>query len=423
MRPLFRIVTLAATLIALASGAFAASDPFSSAPASVAGRLIDNDSRLWVSVEAPSREDRSAVAAAGVSIEEIAAGKAAGFATPEAIEALRKTGLAFRTASLSRRFVALDFPKEDAAFHNYSELAADMASVAASAKDLATFFSIGKSLNGRELMAIRLNTTARGMEPSSKPGIVFLGTHHAREHLSTEVPFLLVKHLIENRSKPEVAKLLATRDVYFIPLVNPDGAEYDIDGDIYHMHRKNMRGNANGSIGVDLNRNYGFHWGEGGASPSPNSDTYRGPAPFSEPESQAVKAFVESRKNLKILLSYHTYSELILYPWGHSYNPLPDAKALSAYKAMAQKMASWTGYTPQQSSQLYIASGDTTDWAWGELGIFSFTFELTPKSWGNGGFYPGAAAIASTFQTNIKPALYLIDMAEDPYRSAAAPSL
>src|SRR3990172_6427507 len=91
---------------------------------------------------------------------------------------------------------------------------------------------------------------------------------------------------------------------------------------------------------------------------------------------------------------------------------------------MAQTMAQMTGYTPEQSSDLYIASGDTTDWSWGEKGIFSFTFELTPKfSWGGGGFYPGAGAIATTFQANIRPALYLIDLADDPYRAASSTAI
>ena len=88
---------------------------------------------------------------------------------------------------------------------------------------------------------------------------------------------------------------------------------------------------------------------------------------------------------------------------------------------MAKTMAQWNGYTPEQSSQLYIASGDTTDWAWGAHKIFAFTFELTPKSMWNGGFYPGAGAIASTFAANLKPALYLLDLADDPYR-AVSPS-
>jgi carboxypeptidase T len=259
---------------------------------------------------------------------------------------------------------------------------------------------------------------AKGAAPSKLPGALFIGEHHAREHLSNEVPLALAGRLIEGRGDAEIARLLATRDITIIPLLNGDGAEYDVEGDKYHMHRKNMRDNGDGTFGVDLNRNYAWGWGGGGASADPSDETYRGPSAFSEPETQAVKAFIESRPNLKVLLSYHTFSELVLYPWGGSDAPIDDAEALKAYQAMAGEMGRMTGYTPEQSSALYIASGDLTDWSWGEHKIFSFTFEMTPKSMWDGGFYPGTAAIAKSVQLNWRPMLYLIDLADDPRRAA-----
>jgi carboxypeptidase T len=324
--------------------------------------------------------------------------------------------------TIRQRFGALDFPEKDAIYHNYKELEADMRSLAARAPDLVSIFSIGKSTLGKDLWAVRLTKGAKGSQPSKKPGIVFMGTHHAREHLSTEVPLLLAKHLVENRADAEIARLLETRDIYLIPMVNPDGVEYDIEGGKYHMHRKNMAKNGDGSTGVDLNRNYAWGWGGGGASPDPNDDTYRGPAAFSEPESKAVRDFVNARPNLKVLLSYHTFSELILYPWGGSDDHIPDAKALGAFQTMAGEMAKMTGYTPEQSSDLYIATGDTCDWAWGEKGIFAFTFELTPKSMWDGGFYPGAGVVQRVFQANSRPALYLIDLSDDPLRATKGPT-
>lgn len=385
----------------------------------------DLDDRVWVVVKASDAGQRSRVADAGVAIEEIGAAAVAGIATKEDVARLKAAGLTVeREVDLSslKRFFLKDFPQQDADYFNYREVQSELDAAVAAAPELVSKLTIGKSVDGRDISGVRFNTDAKGDEPSSKPGIVFLGTHHAREHLSTMVPTLMARWLAANRAKPEVAKLLQARDIYFFPLINPDGAEFDIATGQYKWHRKNMRRNANGTTGVDLNRNYGYGWGGGGASPDPGSDTYRGPSAFSEPESQAVKRFVEARPNLKILLSYHTFSELILYPWGHTNSPIPDARALAAYKAMAQKMAGMTGYTPQQSSQLYIASGDTTDWAWGEKKIFAFTFELTPKNMTGGGFYPGARAIQSTFQKNINPALYLIDLADDPYRAAGRPS-
>src|SRR5690606_4396201 len=128
----------------------------------------------------------------------------------------------------------------------------------------------------------------------------------------------------------------------------------------------------------------------------------------------------ESHLNARVLLSFHTYSELILYPWGHTYDPVDNKTDLAVFEKMATTMARWNKYTPQQSSDLYITSGDTTDWAYGEHGIFAFTFELSPKSMWDGGFYPGQKAIDPTFRDNLKPALYLLELADDPYRAVRA---
>lgn len=420
--------TLAALLVLCAGSALALPDSFDGkgaktpsvvtvkAPASAIGEA---DSRVWVELEAPGKAERQKAVDAGISVEEIKPGSAAGFATPKALERAKAAGLKVRaTVTLRQRFGALDFPEKDAIYHNYKELEADMRSLAARAPDLVSVFSIGKSTRGRDLWAVRLTKGATGTQRSKKPGIVFMGTHHAREHLSTEVPLLIAKHLVDNRSDAEIARLLDTRDVYFIPMVNPDGVEYDIEGGKYHMHRKNMAKNSDGSTGVDLNRNYAWGWGGGGASPNPDDDTYRGPSAFSEPESKAVRDFVSARPNLKVMLSYHTFSELVLYPWGGSDDQIPDQKALAAFKNMAGEMGKMTGYTPMQSSELYVATGDTCDWAWGEKGIFAFTFELTPKSMWDGGFYPGAGVVSRVTQANIRPALYLIDLSDDPLRAA-----
>lgn len=401
-----------------ASGAVPASGSSDPAPAAKGAPL---DRRSWVTVTAGDAAARTAAASAGLSIEEVRPGEVSGFATEKAVARLKSGGFAVKDAvSLTHRFGPLDFPRQDADFHNYAEAVAALQSVAASAPELASLFSIGKTFEGRDLWALRLNADAKGTTPSRKPGIVFMGAHHAREHLSVEVPLRIAQRLVAERARPEIARLLKDRDVYFIPLVNPDGAEYDVSGDRYHMHRKNMRPNGDGTTGTDLNRNYAFRWGGQGASSDPGDDTYRGPSAFSEPETRAVKAFVEARPNLTVLLSYHTFSELVLYPWGGTDETISDATALAAFKNMAAEMAGMTGYRAMQSSDLYVATGDTCDWAWAERGIFAFTFELTPKSMWNGGFYPGAAAIATTVQANWRPALYLIDLADDPRRAARA---
>jgi carboxypeptidase T len=387
------------------------------APAAPASAPVDD--RYWVVLAAGDAKSRSVVADSGVSIEELRPGQIGGFATPRALARAKAAGVKVVSAArLSDKIGALGFPPEDKSYHTYDQTVAELKSLAGKAPDIASLYSIGKTLQGRDIWALRLCPDAKGAAPSKLPGALFIGEHHAREHLSNEVPLALAGRLIEGRGDPEIARLLATRDITIIPLLNGDGAEYDVEGDKYHMHRKNMRDNGDGTFGVDLNRNYGWGWGGGGASADPSDETYRGPSAFSEPETQAVKAFIESRPNLKVLLSYHTFSELVLYPWGGSDAPIDDAEALKAYQAMAGEMGRMTGYTPEQSSALYIASGDLTDWSWGEHKIFSFTFEMTPKSMWDGGFYPGTAAIAKSVQLNWRPMLYLIDLADDPRRAA-----
>jgi carboxypeptidase T len=381
--------------------------------------------QYWAAVRAENREQRTVLASEGFSIENVIDDISYGFAPKEILASIQEKGLTVISQFPASEMLPLDFPSQDAIYHNYAELTAELDALVAQYPQLLKKFSIGKSVQGRDIWAVRINPHAKNaQEPSGLPGILFLGGHHAREHLSIEVPLKLVRHLAESFTQDEVIRnLLSGRDITIVPMVNPDGAEYDIESGSYRSWRKNRTENKGSSCaGVDLNRNYGYLWGTGGSSKSPCADTFMGPAAFSEPETKAVKALVESRPNTKILLTFHTFSELILYPWGHTYDDITNASHASAYRTMAQTMASWNGYRPQQSSDLYITSGDTTDWSYGQLGIFSFTFELSPRDmWGGGGFYPGPDAVERTFQANIRPALYLIDLADDPLRAAFRP--
>ena len=378
----------------------------------------------WVAVQTPDKHERTRLVNLGVPIEQIVDDTSYAFVTNEMLQEIRKRKFTIKSTLPVSKFRSFDFPPEDAVYHNYAEMTAALQQLAADFPDLINLFSIGESLEGRNIWALRFNPTAEnGTSSSGKPGIVFMGGHHAREHLSMEIPLLLARHLAENFNRDDtITRLLNARDVFIIPVVNPDGSEHDIETGSYRWWRKNLADNEGHRCkGVDLNRNYSFMWGTGGSSRNPCSDTHMGPTPFSEPETVAVKNFVEARPNLKILLSFHTYSELILYPWGHKYDAIEVARDREAYETMARTMSDWNGYTPQQSSDLYIASGDTTDWAYGELGLFAFTFELSPSRWGGGGFYPGPDVIEPTFRANLRPVLYLIDLADNPYRANERP--
>lgn len=317
---------------------------------------------------------------------------------------------------ISRREVGpflQSFPRGDEDFHTYEELTNRLQEMAQKYPNWVTLTSVGQTHEGRDIWAVRLSLSTEEM-----PAVVFMGGHHAREHLSIEVPLRTLDKLIEKleAGDQEIVTLLSQRVAYFVPMVNPDGAEYDIEGGRYKMWRKNRILNEGGTFGVDLNRNYGYQWNTGGSSSRPSSDVYHGPHAFSENESTAIKDFVGGLPSVAILLSYHTFSELILYPWGHTYDNIADQEDYLVHRTMAEQMARWNNYRPQQSSDLYIASGDTTDWSYGELGIISFTFELDPKSQWEGGFYPGAALIDSVVEKNFEPALYLLEFADNPKR-------
>jgi len=308
-------------------------------------------------------------------------------------------------------FYTKDFPAADAAYHNFQETTDLLKALAAKHPDVASLMSIGKTVEGRDIWCLRVNSTAKGAAASSKPGALYVGTHHAREHLANEVPLLFAVWLLDNRAAPEVRKYIETLDIYVIPMLNPDGAEYDIRTGSYKWHRKNMRVNSDKSVGVDLNRNYNSWWCTAGASSYPGSDTYCGPSAFSEPESMAVKKFVEARKNLKTMNSYHSYASTILYPYGGSEAEVPDANDRKVFVAMARQMGLLTGYRPEKSSDMYVATGDTCDWAYDAARIFAFTTELE----GNG-FYPGAGIIDRAVKGNIKAAVYMLSVTDNPHK-------
>lgn len=378
--------------------------------------VVQPDPNLhWMKIRATNKFERSKIANTGASIESVKEDYVIVYATPEEKQSLEKMGNVLVSFPLTQQMMD-EFPANDEMFHDYAELEAAM-------KDLSAKYPfvklsvIGKSVEGRNLYVMTITNHAAQRE-TDVPATFFLGTHHAREHISTETPFLLAKFIAEEytNNNKRVVQLVNNRVIYIMPLVNPDGAEFDISGGNYHMWRKN-RAKSNGNVfGVDLNRNYGWGFGGEGSSPNKNSETYHGPSAFSEPEALAVKNFIDTHSNITMLLSFHTFSQLVLYPWGNTNDPISKTQDLQVFQKMANTMAGWNGYTPEQSSELYVASGDTTDWAYGEHGIFAFTFELDPGSMWEGGFYPGQSFIEPVFKKNLEPCLYMIEYSDNPYR-------
>ena len=374
--------------------------------------LTDED-RLLARIEAHNSEERTLILEAGVAVETLGADFVLGIGARRDLRTLEDRG--FRVQYIPWNEVQ-SFPPEDINFHEYQEIEELLSALTTNYSHIMKLYVIGQSVEGRPIWAIRVSDHPDQNE--NEPGIAFMATHHAREHLSTEVPLFLLNYLAENyETNSRVHQLIDDREIWIIPLVNPDGVIYDLEEPHYKWWRKNKATHFSGIMGVDLNRNYGFMWGGRGASSDPRSETYRGPSAFSEPETRAIRDFITSYRNITILLSYHTFSELVLYPWGHTEEGISNQRDLAVYEKMAAHMGNLTGYTPMKSSGLYLVSGDTTDWAYGTFGTFAFTFELSPASQWEGGFYPDDEIIPQVNQVNLEPALYLTELADNPYRA------
>jgi carboxypeptidase T len=369
----------------------------------------------WMKVTAHDKFDRTKIADTGVSLEVYGDDYVMVVGSAAQAEQLQKMGLLVAKFPATQQL--LDFPTWDSDFHNYDELKAELQTLAASHASIAALDSIGKSVEGRELMRLRISKDLA--HASQLPAMLLTGGHHAREHVSVEVPLMFAKRLLSlyDAGDAQAIRLIGSRDIQIVPLVNPDGAEWDIQRGVYKMWRKNRAANSDGSFGVDLNRNYSQGWNNvEGASGDPGTETFRGTSAFSEPETQAVKKWIDSTSNATTLLTLHTYSQLILYPWGSSYDPIANARDAQVFKTMAKTMSQWNGYSPMQASNLYAVSGEMCDWAYDTHKLFAFTFEMDPSSFVSDGFYPGEAKLPEIFEKNFPAIMYMIEVADNPYK-------
>lgn len=291
--------------------------------------------------------------------------------------------------------------------------------------------SIGASIEGRPIVAVKIGASA---DSPSRPNVLFMATHHAREWVSTEMAMKLIRWIVD--SLPP--SLLAQRDVWVIPVQNPDGYQYTFTD--ARLWRKNRRLNGDGTYGIDLNRNYPGFWGldNVGSSNMPPSEVYRGPAPASEPETQAVVAFHAAHPPV-IAVSYHTYSGLILHPYGHRtgaqapdrtlFQALAGTDLLPAVRDFVPS-SNITYYHPGPGWNLYPTNGEYTDWAYRAHGTIAFTPELTsgcctPDS---GLFYDfrfpdDSALVEQVFRDNLPFAVSLIQAAGDLRNAVGASGL
>ena len=276
------------------------------------------------------------------------------------------------------------------------------------------------SIEGRPIYWVRVSNNPNVDQPA-KPQMIYTALHHAREPGSISSTIYYLWYLLEHyNTDPHIKTIIDNTELYFVPCVNPDGYLYNIGTNPTGggMWRKNRRVNAGGTMGVDLNRNYGFNWAYDniGSSPTSSSDTYRGTAAFSEPETQAIKWFDEHH-HFKISLNYHTYGNDVIYPWGYIGSLLtPDSSNFVADGAFITQYTPYRYGTGDQTVG-YVTNGDSDDWGYGEQVTKNKILSMTPETGlTEFGFYTPIANIIpdciNNLHTNINAATLLLPFAQ-----------
>ncbi len=388
---------------------------FSTLPAPARGEAVP-PVLYRVVVYAPDRESRTALVRAGLVPEDVdlRSGMVTLVVDSAALSWLHSSGWYITESQ------PLDFPPADAGYHNYTEMAAELSRLASTYPDILQVSVYGKSVEGRDLYVVKISDNVVQDERDAEPGILLFANIHAREHLTLEQALWVIRHLVENYGQdPTVTNLVNQREIWVMPNTNPDGTEFDIARGFYRYWRKNRRRNADGTIGVDLNRNFSYKWGCcGGSSGTPASEIYRGPHPFSEPETVAIRDFFLAHPNIQVSLNFHSYSELVLWPYGYTYAEQPpdmNPKDHAIMVRAGRRMARMSGYTPMQASGLYVADGTSDDWVYGALRIPTWTVELYPPQ-SPPGFYPPDEVIPQETTRNRGMVEYVIGLADTPER-------
>ena len=384
----------------------------------------DEGWQQYIVYDVYNRYQRTEIAGTGAAIDAVGNDWVEVSAIPEEVAAIEALG--YSVEPLYPPIQDQAFPPDDSDYHDYAEMVAEINQAAADHPNLVDVFSIGQSYEGRELWAMKISDNPALDEP--EPEVLFVLHQHGREHLTVEQG-LYILHMLtdEYNTTSRIKQIVDSRELYILFDVNPDGGEYDHSGASYNSWRKNRQPNAGSTaIGTDLNRNWSYKWGCcGGSSGSPSSNTYRGPHPFSAPETDAIRSFVESRviggqQQITAHLDIHMYGEYILWPYGYTYQDIPPDMTVDdhdVFAAIAKNMASLNGYRAIQSSDWYITDGTIKDWMYGVHRIFSFVVELYPRSSSQGGFYPPDEVITTETVRNREAVLYFLELVDCPYRA------
>lgn len=263
------------------------------------------------------------------------------------------------------------------------------------------------SIEGNPIWWVKISDNPNVNE--DEPKVLYTSLIHAREGIGVQQMIYFMLWLLENyQTNPTAALIVNNFQLYFVPVVNPDGYLFNQTSSPQGggMWRKNRRNNGGGTFGVDLNRNFGYKWGidNSGSSPTPSSETYRGTGPFSEPETSNLKTFCETH-DFKIALNYHSYSNLLLWPWGYTSQLTPDNDIFAAFANLMTRDNKYT--IGPANTTIYATNGSSDDYMYGDTQGKNAIFSYTPEV-GNSvdGFWPAINRIIPLCQENMIQNVY-----------------
>ena len=314
-------------------------------------------------------------------------------------------------------------------YHTYAEVKALIDDTVAAHPNIAAGFNIGRSYEGRKIWAIKISDNVGTDE--NEPEVFINAQIHARERATNELALAIIGWLTNNYGDSDpfgqrVTDIVNSREIFIVPTVNPDGAEFDIKGGRWHEWRKNRQPiPGSNQIGIDLNRQFGYKWGCcGGSSGNPSAWNYRGPSKWYAPEARRYRDFVNGRvvdgeQQIKVILSLHSAARLVLWPYSYTRQDVPPDMTQDdhdTFVALGHELAALNGYRPEQGSDLYLVDGDQDDWAYHAHGIFAFTFEM--KRGAQKRYYPTLSELNADIDNNRPAVMHLLEQADCPYRAA-----
>lgn len=429
-------------------------DPLARLTHALGAEGMDSPPTLIAHVYYRDRADLNALATDYDALEKV--DRQAGYVvlalTPEDANALRERGYRVELdekASLSVNAPRIQGSQRPLGIANFTcyrtveESYASLAQLAAAHSNIASWVDIGDTWDkitrlgppGYDLFALVLTNKAR---PGPKPRFFLMAAIHAREYTTAEMAARFAEHLANGYGiDPDITWMLDYGEVHIVVHSNPDGRIIAEQGYTQRKNRNTKSGSepcsspptSSSQFGVDLNRNSTFGWGGPGASSGTCNLTYRGQSAASEPETRALENYIRAlypdrrgpgrgdaapADTEGVMISLHSYSELVLFPWGDNTSTVPN---LAGLRALGKRMSFYNNYEACQTAVcLYEAAGATDDFTYGELGVASYTIEM-----GNNFFESCSDFESDVYPRNLPALLYAFKVVRRPYQLASGP--